>query len=105
MRKSTLDLIQEWSRRYHIHDGNATPRVLLADIATKDHDLLTGLTDDDHTHYFLLVGRSGGQTGFGGTGAGEDLTLQSTANATKGSVVSSDNFKLIAGKKLIFDGA
>lgn len=52
-----------------------------------DHGLaITGLADDDHTQYALLAGRSGGQTLKGGTAAGDDLTLQSTANATKGNI-------------------
>lgn len=36
--------------------------------------------------YALLGGRSAGQTLNGGTGAGGDLTLSSTANATKGNI-------------------
>jgi len=48
---------------------------------------LTGLTDDDHTQYALLAGRSGGQTLKGGTGAAETLILHGTAHATVGSVV------------------
>ena len=51
-----------------------------------DHGGLSGLSDDDHAQYALLAGRGGGQTLIGGTVAGEDLTLQSTAHATKGSV-------------------
>lgn len=51
-----------------------------------DHGTLAGLTDDDHTQYALLAGRSGGQTLIGGTAAGNDLTLQSTSNGTKGSI-------------------
>ena len=47
---------------------------------------LAGLTDDDHTQYALLAGRSGGQTLKGGTGSGDDLTLSSTDHATKGSI-------------------
>ena len=55
---------------------------------TLDHGLaLTGLTDDDHTIYALLAGRSGGQILIGGTGAGDDLTLRSTSNATDGDVI------------------
>jgi hypothetical protein len=42
---------------------------------------------DDHSQYALLAGRSGGQMLVGGTGSGEDLTLQSTAHATKGSLL------------------
>ena len=58
---------------------------------TLDHGLaLIGLTDDDHTQYALLLGRSGGQTLIGGTGSGDDLTLTSTSNATKGSIFSVD---------------
>lgn len=57
------------------------------DGGTLDHGLaLTGLLDDDHTQYALLVGRAGGQILIGGTGAGDDLTLESTSHATKGSI-------------------
>jgi hypothetical protein len=58
-----------------------------------DHGALTGLSDDDHTIYALLAGRSGGQTLIGGTDASDNLTLQSTSNATRGSIVASDNFE------------
>lgn len=49
-----------------------------------DHGALTGLSDDDHTIYALLAGRSGGQTLIGGTAASNGLLLQSTSNGTKG---------------------
>ncbi len=49
-----------------------------------DHGGLTGLSDDDHTQYALLAGRSGGQTLVGGTGASESLTFNSTSHGTKG---------------------
>lgn len=52
-----------------------------------DHGLLSGLSDDDHPQYSLLAGRSGGQTLYGGTGAGDDLTLAGTSNGTAGSVL------------------
>lgn len=52
-----------------------------------DHGALNGLLDDDHTQYALLAGRSTGQTLRGGTASGENLTLESTSNATKGDVV------------------
>lgn len=52
-----------------------------------DHGALTGLADDDHTQYTLLAGRSGGQTIYGGTGAGQSLILYSTSNATKGNIL------------------
>jgi len=55
-----------------------------------DHGNLAGLSDDDHTQYGLLVGRSGGQTYVGGTDAGDDLTLQTTSNASKGSYIFSE---------------
>lgn len=58
----------------------------IADLGTKDHDLLDGLADDDHTIYTLLAGRAGGQTVNGGSAASEDLTLDSTSDATKGVV-------------------
>lgn len=55
-----------------------------------DHGALTGLSDDDHTQYLLLAGRSGGQVATGGTGSGDDLTIRSTTNATKGDVIMQD---------------
>ena len=53
---------------------------------TVDHGNATGLTDDDHTQYALLVGRAGGQSLTGGTAASNNLTLDSTSNATKGRI-------------------
>ena len=38
------------------------------------------------SRYALLSGRSGGQVLSGGSGSGEDLELQSTSHATKGTV-------------------
>jgi|GEM_PF-3297812 len=56
------------------------------------HSGLSGLVgSDDHTQYALLTGRVGGQTLIGGANAGEDLTLQSTGNATKGDVLINPN--------------
>jgi len=53
------------------------------------HSGLSGLTTgDDHTHYALLAGRAGGQIVKGGTASGDDLTLQSTNHATKGTITA-----------------
>lgn len=52
-----------------------------------DHGSIGGLTDDDHSQYPLSAGRSGGQTIIGGTDSEDDLTLNSTSNATKGDVL------------------
>lgn len=58
------------------------------------HSSLSGLTTGDagHTQFAMLAGRSGGQTLQGGTAASENLTLESTAHGTKGSIFSKDNF-------------
>jgi len=56
-----------------------------------DHGSVSGLGDDDHTQYLLLAGRSGGQEVIGGTDANDGLTLESTSNATKGSIRTKDN--------------
>jgi hypothetical protein len=67
---------------------NDAANTITASVITSgiDHGGLAGLTDDDHTQYALLAGRSGGQTIYGGTGAGDGLTIHSTSNATKGTV-------------------
>lgn len=59
------------------------------------HSSLSGLTTGDagHTQFVVLAGRAGGQDVQGGTAASENLTLESTAHATKGSVFTKDNFK------------
>jgi hypothetical protein len=54
---------------------------------TSAHGALTGLGADDHPQYALLAGRNGGQVLRGSISAGEDLTLQSTGNATKGKIL------------------
>lgn len=73
--------------------------------AALDHGLLAGLADDDHTQYALLAGRSGGQVLKGGTASGDDLTLWSTNNATKGQIFigsSGSSFKHEATQKWVF---
>lgn len=59
------------------------------------HGSLTGLTSGDagHSQFVMLSGRAGGQVVQGGTAASETLVLESTAHATKGSVLTKDDFK------------
>lgn len=68
-------------------------------VGVTDHGALTGLGDDDHGQYPLLLGRSGGQTLIGGTAASNNLTLESTSNVTKGDVniVSGTDLALLGG--------
>jgi hypothetical protein len=56
------------------------------------HNAISGLTTGDagHTQFAMLAGRAGGQTIQGGTAASENLTLESTAHATKGNVLTKD---------------
>lgn len=64
---------------------------------TIDHGEFGGLLDDDHTQYVLLAGRGTGQTINGGTSSGEDLTLESTAHATKGNIIIPDGQGVVIG--------
>ena len=53
-----------------------------------DHNSLSNLTVGDvHTQYAFLSGRAGGQSLIGGTAASNNLTLTSTSNGTKGSIL------------------
>lgn len=63
-----------------------------------DHGDLGGLGDDDHTQYLLLDGRSGGQLGYGGTDANDNLFLVSTSHSTKGHITLSG--KVLTGDSL-----
>lgn len=68
-------------------DANGHVDATMINDADIDHGTVGGLTDDDHTQYALLAGRSGGQTLIGGTAASNGLTIKSTSNATKGKVI------------------
>jgi len=73
--------------QYRLESADHTHQSTGAQAGQLDHGLaLAGLTDDDHAQYLLLAGRSGGQSAYGGTGSGDDLTLESTSHATKGYV-------------------
>lgn len=48
----------------------------------------------------LLAGRAGGQTIIGGTASGDDLTLTSTSNATKGQIIVTDEMYM-SNKKIV----
>ena len=61
------------------------------DHLAKVSDISTASTD-----YLLLAGRSGGQDAYGGTDAGDNLTLHSTSHATKGSIILDDNVDIPA---------
>ena len=53
-----------------------------------DHNQLANLdVGDVHTQYVHINGRAGGQAIEGGTGASENLILDSTTNATKGNII------------------
>lgn len=76
----------------HNHDGAGSNGAQIA------HSALTGSTaGDPHTQYGFLAGRAGGQTFIGGTGAGDDLTLQTSSNASRGTMTlgtSTDEVKV-----------
>lgn len=70
----------------------------IADVADAEvnHTLISGLTggaagDGGHSQFAMLTGRSGGQTVQGGTGATNDLLLESTSHATKGLIKVKDS--------------
>lgn len=66
-----------------VDDGGGVVSLLYANQALSN---LSGATSDMLPQYLILAGRSGGQTAYGGTAAGENLVLNSTAHATKGEV-------------------
>jgi len=64
-------------------------------LSTIDHGSLGGLTDDDHTQYAFLAGRSGGQELVGGTAANNILTLQ--GNSATGNTAGNDSIVFKVG--------
>lgn len=75
-----------------------------------DHGTLSGLSDDDHSIYLLLLGRAAGQTAIGGTATGNSLTLRSNSFSTPGdgSILFEDaNFGVqisSSNPRIYFDG-
>src|SRR5690606_3015058 len=59
-----------------------------------DHGSIAGLSDDDHSQYALLAGRSGGQTLYGSTDSGESLTLAGTSHSTPGPTIVPNTIQL-----------
>ncbi len=61
-----------------------------------DHDLLSnlGFSVAGHTGFVASGGVAGGQTIQGGTAASENLTLESTAHATKGYIAAKDPIRM-----------
>ena len=70
-----------------LNNDKAVTQGYVDDASVSDHGGLTGLSDDDHSQYALLAGRSGGQTIVGGTDASDNLTLSPTSDATKGNII------------------
>jgi hypothetical protein len=68
----------------------------VADGGVTDHGALVGLGDDDHPDNAYLPGRSGGQTLIGGTGVGDQLTLQGSSDPTSGGVFVYDSLEVSA---------
>jgi hypothetical protein len=79
--------------KLEIYDANGQLKTSSSGSGVTDHGALTGLSDDDHSQYPLLAGRSGGQTIYGGTDSGDDLTIGSTSDATKGTIRLADYIK------------
>lgn len=88
-------------------NSSATPKTMTAvgtaQISTAQYKFaatVTSIVDKrawflSTSEYTLLAGRSGGQTIIGGIAASENLTLQSTAHATKGFIsIPSDNIRV-----------
>lgn len=84
-----------------VHGSNVSSRS-----GVVDHGALTGLSDDDHAQYCILVGRSPAQNIIGGTSNGQDLDLESTSAGTKGAVniVAGSEFVVISGNNRVSDG-
>jgi hypothetical protein len=77
--KSTGAAAPTWSA---LTDSDVPDTITLTNITqitNRDHGSLTGLSDDDHSIYALLAGRSGGQILTGGTGTTDDLILKTTS--------------------------
>ncbi|MFA6406913.1 MAG: hypothetical protein WCW34_05370, partial [Patescibacteria group bacterium] len=74
------------ARLREIQDLRSVSNLPAGTYVATSHSSLTGLLNDDHTQYLLLAGRTTGQVANGGIDAGGNLTLDSTADVTKGTI-------------------
>jgi len=63
------------------------PNIAGAGGGVTDHGALTGLSDDDHSQYHLLLGRTGGQVLYGGVDPSDSITFRTTSDVTKGDYI------------------
>jgi hypothetical protein len=76
------DLLGAASGAIATHEGTYNHSLIataLQSISGQAHDLLAGLTDDDHSQYLLLAGRAGGQAVVGGTLTTQGLSFRANA--------------------------
>ena len=73
-------------------------RLLGEPAGSDDHAALTNLAfpQAGHTGYVAATGLAGGQSIIGGTAAGDNLSLQSTAHAMRGYVRAQDDLQLLS---------
>ena len=74
-------LVEDIDKQYNY---NGTAWVLFGSLV--NHSSLIGLSNDEHIQYAHLPGRSGGQQWYGGIDSSDNLIIESTSNATKGTV-------------------
>ncbi len=79
-------LVEDEDKQYNY---NGTSWVLFGSLV--NHSSLIGLTNDEHVQYAHLPGRTGGQQFYGGINASDSMILESTTNATKGTVALQPN--------------
>lgn len=73
---------------YNRHDDEL--EAIVSDLRAGLAKLGSATFEDHGDKVTILTGRSGGQTIQGGTGASENLTLESTSHGTKGSIIAKD---------------
>ena len=65
-------------------DGSSPTWVDASTVGTTDHGALTGLSDDDHTAIRPSCGKKWRTISYWWNNSGDNLTLNSTTDATKG---------------------
>ena len=73
----------------------------ISDFTNAQHDHTNAAGGGDLTEYARLPGRAGGQVLIGGSAPNEDLSLQSTSDATRGDIIAIDNITMGTGKEVV----